>query len=444
MWQKMKRGNFLLLSQRELRILGLIALGLIACVLWILFRYIEPPPPKTVRIATGSQSGAYFKYSQQYAGLFAQHGIKLEIVQTAGSVENLALLKDPKRKIDIAFVQGGIAKSEDHPHLESLASVAYEPIWLFYNKKSFPQAAPAPQRLTEFVGKSIAIGVEGGGGRPVALELLRMNKVTDTGGKFLPLGGTAAVEAVVKGSIDAAFIIAAVDAPAVQQALDQGLGLLSFERADAYARMLPWIAKISLPKGAINLASNYPAQDVTLIAATANLVARADLHRAIMFLVLDVANTVHRKPSVLNAMTDFPSDRNLDFLQSDESKRYFKTGRPFLQQYLPFWLANLIERLLVTIVPILAIGLPLIKIIPAIFEWRERAIIAQFYDETLVIEHTRFTSAEQRAAAVKRLYDIDNALPHLKLGAAQHVNLYNLKAHLDMVISRITAQPHQA
>lgn len=434
--QKVLRGEFLLLTGHEQARLGLIVLALLALVLWILFGFVEPPPPKVVRMSTGSPTGAYTRYAKEYAIEFAKQGIKLEVVTSAGSVENLKRLDDPAQRIDLAFVQGGVSGAQAHPTIESLASVAYEPIWFFYDKKRFAASA-APKRLTDLAGHSLAIDAEGSGVRAAATRLLEMNGMS-AHAKLVPLGGVQAVDALLAGTLDAAMIVAAVDSPAVQKALASDLGLMSLENVDAYVRLLPWLAKVTLPRGVADIARDLPHEDVTLIAAAANLVARSDLHHAVMFLTLDVASTIHKRPAAVNAPADFPSDRNLDYVQSEESKRFFKSGRPFLQQYLPFWLANLVERMIATLVPLLAIGLPLVRLLPAFFDWRVRAKLTQLYDEVLTIESRHYGGGD-RANGVTRLNQIDESLPTLGLGADHYVEVYNLKSHLDLVKSRLLA-----
>lgn len=437
-WQKLVQGELLLLTPREQVRLVLIVLTVLAVALWLLLGVIEPPPPKHIRIATGSASGAYTRYARLYAAEFKKHGIELEVVTSAGSVENLKRLDDVAQRIDLAFVQGGVGSAAEHPRIESLASVAYEPIWFFYDKKRF---ARAPAAVRELMGHRLAIDAPGSGVRAAALRLLEVTGVTPRADLLLPLGGMAAVDALLAGTLDAAVLVAAVDSPAVQKALAQDLGLVNLDAADAYVRLLPWLAKVSLPRGVVNIAADLPRQDVALIAATANLVARTDLHPAVMFLMLDIASGIHKKPAAVNTPTEFPSERNLDYAQSEESKRYFKSGRPFLQQYLPFWLANLVERLIATLVPVLAIGLPLMRLFPAFLGWQERAKLAQLYEEVLTIEHQPPAGAEQRAASLARLSEIDQHLPGLNLGADHHVDVYNLKAHIDMVKARLAPTP---
>jgi TRAP transporter TAXI family solute receptor len=463
-FQKLVHFEWLLLTHSEQKKLLWLVLGVLASLLWVMFGVVEPPPPKTLRISTGSASGAYTLYANQYAQALKKHGITLEVVTSAGSLENLQRLDDPAQKFDLAFVQGGVSESGKHPRLEALASVAYEPIWVFFNPASFAAnlnnkgQAALPQRLADLRGKRVAIDAPGSGTRAAAVQLLAMNQLPTEGPQLLPLGGMAAIEALQAGTVDAAVLVAAVASPAVQQALalqagsaapvqapgvpkQTALGLINFDNADAYVRLLPWVAKVDLPKGVANLSQDLPRQEVNLIAATANLVARKDLHRAVMYLLMEVAHDVHRPASATNGRAEFPSERNLDFVQSSESKRYFVSGRPFLAQYLPFWLANFAERALVTLVPLLAIGLPLLKMIPSFMHWREYAEVVQLYDEVLVLENKPHTTEADKAATLQRLSQIDQALPSMHLGAANHMNLYNLKAHIEMVQKRLQMAP---
>jgi hypothetical protein len=300
-------------------------------------------------------------------------------------------------------------------------------VWVFYSRSAFPNGLA---QLSDLAGKRVSIGNEGSGVRAVALEFLKLNHINDGNAKLSPLGGLQAVDAVDAGTLDAMFLVAAIEAPSVQKAIEKNLALMSFNQAEAYARKFPWAAKITLPKGGVNMARNLPADDVNLVAATANLVARSDLHHSIMFLALDIASEVHKVPNAFGAVGDFPNKKNLDFNQSEESKRFFESGRPFLQRYVPFWLANLIERFLVLLGPILAIGFPLIKLGPTLMAWKEDSELAQIYDEVLDIEYGRHPNPESVSKALGRLAEIENAIPHLGLTAHYYTNIYSLRGHL--------------
>jgi hypothetical protein len=293
--------------------------------------------------------------------------------------------------------------------------------------------------LRDLSGHSLAIDAEGSGVRVAAMKLLAMSKMSAADQRLVPLGGMAAIDALLAGTLDAAIIVAAADSPVVEKALAHDLGVMSLDQADAYVRLLPWLAKVDLPRGVADLAHDIPHRDVVLVAATASLVARENLHRAIMFLALEIASKVHGKASAVNAQNAFPSERNLDYPESDESRRFFKSGQPFLQEYLPFWLANLVERLLAVLVPLLAIGLPLMRLVPAFLNWRVLSKLTQLYEEVLAVEDRPRDTEEQRTASLGRLTEIDHLLARLNLGSAHDVKVFNLKSHIDLVRARLSA-----
>lgn len=434
-WQRVRARELELLSDRELLLLGLGVALVVASILWLVFTYLEPPPPKRLTITTGGESGAYFAYGKRYAQEFRKHGITLEVVPSKGSVENLERLSAADPKIMIGLMQSGIGDAQATPQLESLASVAFEPIWVFYRPKSESERITT---LVPLMGKRIAIGPEGSGTRVAARKLLGISEITEKNAQFSEQSGSDAVQAVMNGAIDAAFIVAAADAPSVVQALSSGLQAVSFDRADAYVRLLPWLSKVTLPRGVINLAKDLPRQDVHLIASSANLVVNKELHPAIAFLLMDVAADVHKSPTIANGLKEFPSERALDFPQSSESQRYFKTGRPFLQRYLPFWLANLLERLSVTLLPALAIVIPLVQFLPKLLDWRQKSHLLQLYHEIDQLDVRGELNATNRAGALAHLDRIESAMAKMKNGPAHYIDGYNLKSHLDMMRARLS------
>jgi TRAP transporter TAXI family solute receptor len=430
LWSKLKAGNWVILTSRELWLLLGTFGTLLAVGAFFLFRYIEPPPPKEVSISTGAAAGAYYQYAQRYAEALKKHGVTLKILESKGSVENLARLQDPKQKVDFAFVQTGVIGAEEYPELEALASVAFEPLWVLHKPtKKF-------ERLIDLKGKRINVGPLGSGTNPVALAFLKANGIDSTNATFSNLQSKESAQALKADQVDAIMLVSSPSAEVIKTALNDGMQVLEFDHADAYVRRFPWMSKVTLPKGATDFATNQPSRDLQLVAANANLVARADTHRAIAFLIMDIASEVHANPGPLHDLRQFPNEKSLQFNQSEESKRFFKTGRPFLQKYLPFWLANLIERLLVSIVPILAIGIPLMKLIPAFIDYRERAAILQLYEEAFQLEQKMDKNIDL-AKAPALLNDIEHRLDQLRLGAAKHIEFYNLKSHLDLIRSRL-------
>ena len=435
-WRRVRSGDFELLEDRELLLVGVALALAVAAALWVLFAYIEPPPPKRVAITTGGATGAYFAYGKKYAEQFKKHGITLEVLPSKGSVENIERLAAPNASVAIGLMQSGIGEPETTPDLESLASVAYEPIWVFYKPAS---ASKRVTTLDPLRGQRIAIGPVGSGTRLAALKLLKAYGIDERTATLSEQTGSEALQALTGGSIDAAFMVAAADAPSVVQALSAGLEPISFDRADAYVRMLPWLSKVVLPRGVISLARDLPREDVVLVAASANLVVHKDLHPAIAYLLMDIAADIHKPATIANGLRELPSEKSLDFPQSAESQRFFKNGRPFLQRYLPFWLANLLERLVVTLLPALAIMIPLVKLLPKTIEWREKARILRLYHEVLLLERRGELDASDRPRAVAHLDRVEAALGALVPRVGHYVDTYNLKSHLDMLRARLGA-----
>jgi TRAP transporter TAXI family solute receptor len=430
--KKILSGEFALMSRKELYWLTLLLAAIATVVLWFIFAIVEPPPPKHIKMLTGSSSGAYYGYGQKYAAELKRHGITLEVIQSAGSVENLAKMRNADSNYSVALIQSGIATpaTADNDTLESLSSVAYEPLWVFYRPKDAKERITS---LANFKSKRIAVGPEGSGTRQVALRMLATVDILASNSSYSELTGVDAISAVLEGKIDAAILVASSDAASVQKALLSGLRPVNFERADAYVRLNPWLSKIVLPRGVVRMAQDLPDEDLVLVAATANLVVKTDLHPAISFLLMDIASELHRAPSMLNGLKEFPSEKSLDFAQSAESKRFFKTGRPFLQRYLPFWLANLIERLLVTLVPVLAVLIPALQIVPKLFTWFGKSGLLKLYDRARLIELNCEDTEQARAQAREEIVQIEKTLQRLPPNSDLFVEVYNLRAHLDLV-----------
>jgi len=399
----------------------------------VAFQFVEPAPPRTIVISTGGESGAYYQFAQRYAGILARNGITLEIRTSAGSLENLARLKDDEAQV--AFVQGGVVESPDDPDTEddsgllSLGSVFYEPVWVFYRGEK------ELNRLSDLRGKRIAIGQEGSGVRQLAQTLLAANEI-EPGDHLIPLSGLKAAEELQQRRIDAAFIIAAEKAPVVQVLLrSPGIKVMSFAQADAYQRRFPFLSKLTLPQGVADLVRDYPPHDVTVLAPTANLIVRDDLHPALQSLLLQAASEVHGKSGFFQRAGEFPAYKDRLVPLSPEAARYFKSGPPFLQRYLPFWLAVMADRLFVLLLPIIALLIPLLKIAPAVYTWRVRSKVFRCYGELKFLEEDlrqRFDHAKLPEYR-NRLEVLDEEARELHVPLAFTDLVYTLREHVNLV-----------
>ena len=302
--------------------------------------------PRRVVLASGLKDGLYHQYSQRYKQILARHGVTVEERLTGGAEENEQLLHDPKSGVDVAFMHGGIVRAQERGNLTMLMALYYEPLWIFYRD-------PATlTQLDELRGKRVAIGSPGSGVRSFVEPLLAANDMASANTRLSPLVNLEALHALQRGEIDAALFIGQVQFPAVWEALhDPSLKLMSMERADAYPRRFPYITKLTLPAGTVDLALHIPAQEVRLIGTKAMLVARDDLSPLIANLLLEAARELHSAQGYFAGVGEFPNAAPVDLPVSADASRHLRFGPSFLHRYLPFFVATYLERLIVVLVP---------------------------------------------------------------------------------------------
>ncbi len=424
-------------SVRDMAMVGGPALLVLIAGFWIAFQFVEPAPPKSITIASGGKGGAYYAFAGHYRELLAKAKVDLVVRETSGSIDNLRLLKNRSNDVQIALVQGGTGNPSAMPGLMSLASLYYEPVWVFH------RGPRSIMRLTELQGLRVAVGAEGSGARAVAVQLLADN---DLGGKITrsPLGGSEAAQALIDGQIDAAFFVASPEAKFVRRLLAaDGIQIMSFERATAYSKHHLYMSTVKLPMGAIDLARNLPRNDVVLLAPTAALVARDDLHPALIELLLRSAGEVHQDGGLFENPGEFPSAKHLDFPINDDAKRYLESGPSFLQKFLPFWIANFLDRTKVMLLPLITLLIPLFRILPPTYRWRMQSKIIRCYRDLSELEQDMLERDEgsDLARFMAELERIEDVVSNMHMPPGYLNALYALRLHIDVVrakLSRVT------
>jgi TRAP transporter TAXI family solute receptor len=406
---------------------------IVAAVGFILaYQFVGPPPPKTITIATGSEEGAYYLFGLEYAEWIEQHGIELRVRQTLGSTENLRLLADDSSGVELAFVQGGTGSGEEG--LLSLGSLYYEPLWIFHRKES------SVRYLSDMKDLRIALGSNFSGTRAIATLLARENGVDPEAQATGGLSGSEAVEALKAGKVDVAFFVASPEAPLVKALLtDPDLALLSMERAEAYTRRNPFLSQVHISEGMLDLEHNIPPNTVHLISPTANLVVREDLHPALIDLILQAAATVHGAGGMFEDPGEFPAPKLLEFPLSPEADRYYKYGPPFLQRFLPFWIATLVDRLKVLLLPLVVLLIPMLKILPPTLRWGIRRKIIRWYREVQALDVALDEKgAASRAGEFRSEIDrIEREVTQVNVPLGYADQLYNLRMHIGLVRDKI-------
>jgi TRAP-type uncharacterized transport system substrate-binding protein len=399
--------------------------------------FLQSTIPRHIVLASGLKDGPAHAFAQQYTEILARDGVTVEERLTGGADENERLLHDPKSGVDVAFMHGGVVHKNDRGNLVMLASLYYEPMWIFY------RGAEKFSQIDDLRYRSIATGSPGSGIRAFAEPLLAANNVTGFNTRLVPLVNLEALRALQAGQVDAALLMGPASSPAVWQALhDPSLKLMSMGRADAYPRKFSYITKLTLPAGTIDLALHIPDHDIDLIGTKAMLVARDGLPPAITNLLLEAARELHGEQGVFEANDEFPGTSQVDLPVSADAVRHHRFGPSLLHRYLPFFVATYVERLIILLVPLLVILVPLINFLPQVLRWRVRSRVYRWYGELTMLERdvgkrTGNLPIQQWLADLNR---IEQAAARIRTPASYASEAYTLREHIGMVRRAVMAK----
>jgi uncharacterized protein len=423
-------------SKNETTVMAIVAAIIVIVTIWFAVRFVNPAPPSKLVIAVGDGEGDYAEFAKQYHKQMLSSGVDLEIRPTTGTVENVALLEDPKSGVSVGFVHDGLVTQDEAPNIVSLGSLYYEPLWIFVSKKLSHLS-----RLTDLAGKRICLGEKGTGTVVLGQRLLENSGITEKNAVFMHELWENTHQLFKDGKVDVAFFIGPPEDDIIEELLDDpNIRLMSLDNAEAMQRKLPFLHHLTLPHGAINLAKNSPPTDIEMVAPTATLLAKKSIHPALVHLLLTAATSVHSDAGVFEKANEFPSDKDFEIDLSEEARQFYKNGAPAWHRYLPFWLATLLERLVVIAVPFFAIVLPALKTIPRFFNWRARRKILGQYAELKFIEvQMRTDSSPQKINEyVKDLRKIEDRVSRLKVPLEFAEQLYGLRANIRMVHEQIS------
>jgi TRAP-type uncharacterized transport system substrate-binding protein len=398
-----------------------------------------PAPPRTITIASGPAGSTLSNVAKRYQKFLKQNGVQLKVLETQGSLENLTRMKDPKSQVDLALVQSGLADSSDEGNLESLGSISYQPLTIFY------RSPKAMLRLSELKGTRIAIGPEGSGTRALALALLKANEIEPDGTTVLTDDeGEGARSALLKGQVDAIFLTGdSASFKTIREMLHtEGIRLFDFQQADGYARQFAYLNKLVVPAGAFDLGENLPPTQLNLLAPTVELVAHSNLHPAITDLMIEAAEEVNGRPNLFQTAGQFPTSSLHTLTMSEEALRYYRSGsKGFAYRYLPFWLASLFNRLVVVLVPVLVVVLPGLRFLPQLYRWRISSRIHRRYGELMAVERAALRAAtpERRKELLERLAQIERTVISRRMPGSHAEQAYVLREHIRFVRENLSS-----
>ena len=419
------------LRRHPLAAVSLSGVAVLGFFVWIVFVLGQPLPPRTVVMSTGPEGGAYRELGEKYRAALAKDRIRLTLLPSLGNVDNLARLKDRSSAVSAAFVSGGLTRETDSPDVVSLGTISYDPIWIFC------RGIPAPVHLKSLAGKRVSIGPEGGGTRPTVLEILGDSGLADAIVP-LPLTPGGGGEALLRGEIDCACMLTASDAPIVKKLLaDERVNLVTFPNADAYVALHSHLRKLTVFRGVGDLAKDLPHEDVTLLATTASLLVKKNLHPAIQFLLLEAASDIHSDASIFRKRNQYPAPEEVDVPLSREAKTYYRSGGTFLQRNLPFWLGVLAQRALLVLVPLAGILYPLVRLVPAVVDFAVERKLTPRYTDLRRIE-ARLAAGD--ATAIRDLDALEVRVGTMKVPSPGARSLYILRQHVALVRERAEAR----
>lgn len=435
-----KALRYTVLSIRDMLVsagpFALLAVGLLVLAYW----WLNPNPPKRVTLATGPAQSAYAEFGKRYAQALAANGIEVVLLQSEGSSANLQLLRDGKA--DLGFVQGGSSDiaANDESGIESLGSLFLEPVWLFYRETSARKvtATATLSSLKQLQGLRVNVGTQGSGVPLLMDKLLEVNRVDKQALRLSQLEQTPATVAFLDGELDALVFASAPESLMVQMLLQTpGVKLMDFAQSEAYSRRLAFLTPVVLPRGVVDLAADVPPRDVRLLASTTALLARDATHPALLQLFSDASLKLHGGAGWFNRAHEFPNVRTSEFPMASQAERTIRNGPPLLQRYLPFWLANLVERMWLALGIIIAVLLPLSRIIPPVYEFRIRSRVFRWYGQLRDIENRLEVGSGNAQDLMSELDTLETRVEKITVPLSHADELYALRNHIHLVRKKL-------
>jgi TRAP-type uncharacterized transport system substrate-binding protein len=414
-----------------------LAVVLAGACLWVSFRFLEPIPPRRMVLASGPEGSLYHQQAEAYKALLAREGVTLEERMTAGAGENYQLLLDRNSGVDMAFVQGGIAKFPEADFLVMIASLYYEPLWIFMRRGDEVDA------LIQLIGKRIATDTPAGAVGSLEMRMLEASGVRPATAKIVHAALHDAQATLKNGQVDAVVMVGGVRAPAIWNALhDPALALVSLAQADAYPQRYQFLTRRTLHAGAVEFVPLLPPRDIALVSTEAMLAARSDVHPAIVNLLLELVRDEHDDQGFFEAPGEFPNVEQVDLKVSPDAIRHRRFGRNLLYHHTPFWVATVLERVIIIGLPLLAVMLPLSRFLPGMLRWRVRSRIYRWYGELMLLE--RDVQSREGDLPIQRwLADLDRIQRGVeRVGAPPSFasEVYTLREHIDLVRRAVLAK----
>ena len=385
---------------RFLGVMGFVALAALSA----LAIYVDPFPPGTTVLATGQEGSSYRNISEAFQKTFQSHGIHLKLVPTTGLGDGLKGLDSDASEVSAGFLTAGVVSARQHPELISLGSIQYAPLWFFYKGDTVTTDEP----FEYFSNKKVAIGPAQNSTNSIYRMLYALNQNTPpNAANLVELPNKEAAEQLIAGNIDAAFIVDNYESETIQRLLKgKDIKIMNFALADAYLKLLPFLQKLVVPKGSINLESVYPREDTTILATTTTLLVERRTHAAIQWAYLIAAKEIASRSGTFFAKAGhFPKNLEQSFPLSPVAKRFYEQGVPEVFSYFPLWLASVIDRIWMYVLSLFIVVYSAYKLLTAV-----RLFPSEFLMNNMFMSLRELDEAVAKATTKEQIQNIADAL----------------------------------
>lgn len=406
---------------------------LVIASFYLAFQFINPSPKRVITIATGSIHGQYYQTAIKYKELLHKVDVEVNIVTSSGSLENIKLLNE--KKVDIAFIQNGTIKTNTSKSIEALASVYYEPLWLFY-KKDLNDI----QYIQDLKSKKISLGLEHSGTKDLSSEVLAINGINKDNAQLEYFNAKESKDKLLKDELDALFLVTSANSKIIKELLEnKDIAVFSFKRAIAYSKKFHYLEPINLYEGTVDIYNNMPSRDIKLLSTTATLVVNKDFSDELIRIFLKKVKEVHKRKSLFEAENQFPNINNIEIDMNEEAFRYFTYGDTFLEKIFPYWIASNLDRLKILLIPLLTLMIPLFKGVFPLYRWSIRSKIYRWYDEVQDLDLSLDgLSKEELIEKLKELEKLKQEIKEeTKVPLSYMGEYYDLIMHLELIISKV-------
>jgi TRAP-type uncharacterized transport system substrate-binding protein len=327
-------------SRRKNIIRGLILLAASAIIAAIVSSYgmIRDFGAFRASLLTGNQGGAYYVLGTRLAERVEADGGRLDVVATAGSVENVDRLQANRSGCieKFGFIQDG-TPAPSNSGLELLGRLPQPESLLLLARRGRAAVDFAGLR-----GASIGIGPEGSGTAYLMRQILAGPDLSDLNIHFSYHELDEQARLVGEGSLDFAAVVMREDAEFLRSVIRKyDLDIADLQDMQGLVGRYPWLSLGRMPAGRFDLVRPTPATDtmvpqINTLVVTSPCARRAARIEFLVALSAELPGFVRMNPpGSTSTATALPL--------SPEARQFFLAGEPDLaDRYFP-WLVNIMS-----------------------------------------------------------------------------------------------------